>query len=303
MQAGNRRLDIQSFKRSLSVFQEGRGVITRLDLSDSISGSRIPRELLIIVSKTNITELYFSGVSWPALKEGDLPPMPSLRTLHIDRSQIASIEEGTFIGFDSLTTLSFRYPFQRCGPGISDSLFNNDRANMLTELPLNLLEPLGNLHFLDISGYKKHEMPNGQLLPLSLPRKFFLHGTKLQEVNFSYKDLNPMPRNFFLGLFKAERVHLRGCGLKFIEYLTFFPLQVRMMILSHITSRNLRRRLLPADCGWLALSFSHFSLDAASAMSAPVLLFEKRYHQDLLIEPTMRFCFVAIYYSQSSTWT
>ena len=102
----------------------------------------------------------------------------------------------------------------------------DDRANMLTEVPLNLLEPLMELHFLDLSGYKKHELATGRLLPLRVPRKFFIHGTKLREVNLSYKDLDPLPRNFFLGLFKAERVHLRGCGLKFIEYLTFFPLQV-----------------------------------------------------------------------------
>ena len=110
-QAGNHKLDLQSLKRSLAVFQENRGVINKLDLSHSISGSRIPRELLVIISKTNITELFLSGVSWTSLRAGDLPPMPNLRSLHIDRSQIASIEEGAFVGFDSLTTLSFRFEF------------------------------------------------------------------------------------------------------------------------------------------------------------------------------------------------
>ena len=97
----------------------------------------------------------------------------------------------------------------------------------MSEVPLNMLEPVPKLEFLDLSGYKKSEMPDGSLQTLRVPRKFFIHGTKLRELNLSYKDLDPLPRNFFLGLFKAEKVHLRGCGLKFIEYLTFFPLQVR----------------------------------------------------------------------------
>lgn len=108
-QAKNRRLDIQSLKKSLIVFQQTRNSLTKLDLSGSLSGSRIPRELLNIISKTNITDLYLSDVSWNHLRTGDLPPMPNLRTLHIDRSLIQSIEEETFIGFDSLKRLSFRF--------------------------------------------------------------------------------------------------------------------------------------------------------------------------------------------------
>lgn len=204
---GNDKLDVASLKRALSVFQEEKGSLEKLDVSNSITGAKIPKDLLVVISKTNISELYFNGVEWKSISSGDLPPMPKLKVLHIDRSQIETIGEDVFTGFDNLNKLSFR-------------------ANLMTEMPLNLLEPLPKLHFLDISGYKRHELPDAALQRLRIPRKFFIHGTKLREVNLSYKDLDPLPRNFFLGLFKAEKVHLRGCGLKFIEYLTFFPLQV-----------------------------------------------------------------------------
>ncbi|XP_074602735.1 uncharacterized protein LOC141856348 isoform X2 [Brevipalpus obovatus] len=249
---GNTKLSIDNLKSVLSVFymnnlkfyrQEAERItanstfllqrnnpvkigLDKLDLSYTINTPSVPKDLLTVISKTSITELYLKKVSWKYLREGDIPPMPNLRVLHIDHSQIEEIDEKAFSGLEELVKLSLR-------------------GNYIKEIPLFLLEPLRKLEYLDLSGFRAPPASEqSKLIPtsstpnpdeeeeeydadavLEIPRKAFVHGTHLKEVNLSYKNLQQLPRYLFIGLFKLEKLHLRGCNLKYIEYLTFFPLK------------------------------------------------------------------------------
>uniref|UniRef100_T1L3S4 TIR domain-containing protein n=1 Tax=Tetranychus urticae TaxID=32264 RepID=T1L3S4_TETUR len=177
--------------------------LNMLDLSNSLSTSFVPKDLLTVISKTTITELYMANVPWKVLREGDIPPMPNLKVLHIDSSQIETVDEKAFDGLEDLRKLSLR-------------------GNLIQEIPLYLLEPFRELEYLDLSGYQNEI---ARYTPLNIPRKAFVHRTHLKELNLSYKNLTQLPRYLFMGLFKMEKLHLRGCNLQSIEYLTFFPLK------------------------------------------------------------------------------
>lgn len=203
--AGNRGIDVPSLRAALSMaFQPSAGrnhtALDILDLSECFDSRTIPKDVLTMISKTRVSELLLNHLPIRKLSHGDIPPMPNLRSLHLEYSQIEYIDEDTFSGMENLKYLSLR-------------------GNYLYDLPFGLLAPITQLEYLDISGYRDNRTT------LHVPHKAFLYGTNLKEVNLSYKIMDPLPRNVFMGLFKVEKLHLRGCKFKFIEYLTFFPLK------------------------------------------------------------------------------
>lgn len=200
--SGN-KINVSSLKQSLvNAFQlnSSETVIDKLDLSSVTSAKSLPKDLLSVISKTKITELHISSQYLTRIMDGDIPPMPNLRFLHIDTTKLEYIEENAFSTLEELKKLSLK-------------------ENYLLTVPSNFLSNLPNLEHLDLSGYKNDRTK------FEIPLKTFVQGTNLREVNLSYKVLDPLPRQAFLGLFKVRRFFMRGCGLKFIEYLTFFPLK------------------------------------------------------------------------------
>lgn len=205
--SGNTKLDVSSLRQSLiNGFQLNsiHSAIDKLDISATFSTKVMPKVLLSVISKTKISELYLNHMKINQIVFGDIPPMPYLRTLHIEFSELEYIEENSFQTLEELVKLSLR-------------------GNFLRTISQNLIYNLPKLEYLDLSGYKNNRTY------LEIPHKTFI-GTNLKEVNLSYKLLDPLPRNAFLGLFKMQRFHLRGCGLKFVEYLTFFPLKSAVYI-------------------------------------------------------------------------
>ena len=200
--SGNRRLDQLNLRQSLiNGFQSNssHSLIDKLDISDIFMTRSVPKVMLTSISKTRISALYLNHMKINQIVFGDFPPMPYLKELYIEFSQLESIEENAFQTLEGLQRLSLR-------------------GNYLRIIPSNLIYNLPKLEYLDLSGYKNSKTH------LEIPHKSFV-GTSLKEVNLSYKVLDPLPRNAFLGLFKMQKFHLRGCSLKFVEYLTFFPLK------------------------------------------------------------------------------
>ena len=200
--SGNRGLDPSNLRQAFSNgFQTNlsQTVIDKLDISGIFTTRTVPKLMLSAISKTTISALYLNHMTINQIVFGDFPPMPYLKELYIEFSELEFIEENSFQTLEGLQRLSLR-------------------GNYLRIIPSNLIYNLPKLEYLDLSGYKQSKTH------LEIPHKSFV-GTSLQEVNLSYKILDPLPRNAFLGLFKMQKFHLRGCGLKFVEYLTFFPLK------------------------------------------------------------------------------
>ena len=205
--SGNRRLNPSNLRIAISNgFQSNssQSVINKLDISQIFMTRTIPKVMLSAVSKTTINTLYLNHMRVNQIVFGDFPPMPYLKELYLEFSELESIEENSFQTLEGLRRLSLK-------------------GNYLRIIPSNLIYNLPNLEYLDLSGYKNIRTH------LEIPHKSFV-GTSLKEVNLSYKLLDPLPRNAFLGLFKMQKFHLRGCGLKFVEYLTFFPLKSTIYI-------------------------------------------------------------------------
>ncbi|RWS25907.1 toll-like receptor 13 [Leptotrombidium deliense] len=181
--------------------------IDRIDLSliTSLVNSVQLKDLLVTISKTSIKYLHLSGLKWKQIAEYHIPPMPNMFELNFDNSQIESIES-TFEGFDQLKSLSLK-------------------QNYLKELSIFMLRSLSHLNYLDLSGYPKNRDDS-----FEIPEKFFIYATELLELNLNYKRLETLRRNQFLGLFKLQKLFIRGCSLELIEYLSFFPLKSIQMI-------------------------------------------------------------------------
>lgn len=204
---GNRRLDPSNLKQVfVSAFQSNssESPIEKLDISEIFVTRNVPKAMLNAISKAVVNALYLNHMSINQIFFGDFPPMPHLKQLYLEFSEIEYIEENSFQTLESLERLSLR-------------------GNYLKTIPTNLIYNLPKLEYLDLSGYPLSRTH------LEIPHKSFV-GTSLKEVNLSYKILDPLPRNAFLGLFKMQKFHLRGCGLKFVEYLTFFPLKSTVYI-------------------------------------------------------------------------
>lgn len=200
--SGNKKLNVANLKQTLiTTFQmnSSSAAIKWLDISGLLSFKSIPKDLLTVISKTKITQLYLNKIPIKEIVIGDVPPMPLLKTLYIESTQLEYIEESAMNTLEELEKLSLK-------------------GNYLTTIPPTFVSDLPKLQYLDLSGYKFNRTP------FEIPHKTFI-GTNVKEVNLSYKLLDPLPRNAFLGLFKMQRFHLRGCGLKWVEYLTFFPLK------------------------------------------------------------------------------
>lgn len=177
-----------------------------LDLSGVLTTLHVPKDLLIAISKTTIKQLYLRNVFWRELQAGDLPPMPSLHTLHLDYSFIELIDENVFNFCENLVSLSLK-------------------GNLLSTIPLNMLEPLTKLERLDLGGYKSKEPDPLFYRKFTFERKTFVYGTQLKNLNLDYKNLEILERKIFIGLFKLESLSLKHTNLKYVEYLTFFSLK------------------------------------------------------------------------------
>ncbi|XP_054166642.1 toll-like receptor 4 [Oppia nitens] len=200
--SGNRRLESSNLREALSQgFQSNtsQSMIQILDISNIFTARTLPKVMLSVISKTTIHTLYLNYLKITEIYFGDIPPMPYLKELYIQFSELEFIEENSFATLENVVKLSLR-------------------GNYLRTIANNFIYNLPKLQYLDLSGYKTDRNH------LDIPDKTFV-GTNLIEVNLSYKLLDPLPRNAFLGLFKMQKFHLRGCGLKFVEYLTFFPLK------------------------------------------------------------------------------
>ena len=199
---GNQRLDLSNLKQVfVNAFQSNSSdsFIEKLDISEVLLTRNVPKTMLNVISKTAINTLYLNNMPINQIFFGDIPPMPYIKQLYLEFSELEYIEENAFQTLENLERLSLK-------------------GNYLKTIPTNLIYNLPKLEYLDLSGYKNSRTH------LEIPHKSFV-GTSLKEVNLSYKILDPLPRNAFLGLFKMQKFHLRGCGLKFVEYLTFFPLK------------------------------------------------------------------------------
>ncbi|RWS08504.1 toll-like receptor 2, partial [Dinothrombium tinctorium] len=205
--AENVKLPLKAWKQFLSIFSISKQTksgtkptLEKLDISSAFTMSFVPKDLLSVISKTSVTHLYMKDVRWKMIKVGDIPPMPNLEALHIDASQLSSIEDGAFNGLENLRDLSLK-------------------GNYIKHLSYNLLEPLTKLNSFDVSGY------NAFAPLIEIAPKLFVYATTVKELNLSYKNITHLQRNIFIGLFRVEKLHLRGCSLQTIEYLTFFPLK------------------------------------------------------------------------------
>lgn len=181
-----------------------------LDLSDTIQSERIPRDLLATIGKSTIQYVRFGDVSWRQLRNGDIPPMPSLRTFEIRNSLLQEIEPETLSPLTNLENL-------------------NLQGNLLSTIPLNMLEPLPQLQRLDLSGYDSGAGKEPGLVPLfvrfRLQRKTFVYGTNLRSLRLDHKRMVRLQRSALIGLFKLEDLSMRYCDLRHVEYLTFFSLK------------------------------------------------------------------------------
>ena len=177
-----------------------------LDLSGVLTTLHVPKDLLIAISKTTIKQLYLRNLFWRELQAGDLPPLPNIQALHLEYSFIESIDENVFNFCENLVSLSLR-------------------GNLLSTIPLNVLEPLTKLERLDLSGYKSEEPDALFYRKFTFERKTFVFGTNLKSLILAHKNLEILERKIFIGLFKLESLSLRHANLKYVEYLTFFSLK------------------------------------------------------------------------------
>ena len=177
-----------------------------LDLSGVLTGHQIPKDLFTVISKTTIKQLYLRNLFFHHLQAGDLPPLPNLHTLHMDYSFLDTIDENVFNTCESLVSLSLK-------------------GNLLSTIPLNMLEPLTKLEKLDLSGYRSNEQDQVFYRKFTFCKKTFVYGTNLKDLNLNYKNLDLLERKIFIGLFKLENLSLRHTNLKYVEYLTFFSLK------------------------------------------------------------------------------
>lgn len=197
----NSNNNVHNLTNSLS----GNGLDT-LDLSGVLTSPQIPKDLLFVISKTTIKQLYLRNLFWKELQIGDLPSLPNLQVLHLDYSFLEQIDENVFNNCENLVSLSLR-------------------GNLLSTIPLNMLEPLAKLEKLDLSGYKSNEQDQKFYRKFTFCKKTFVYGTNLKELNLNFKNLEILERKIFIGLFKLENLELRQTNLKYVEYLVFFSLK------------------------------------------------------------------------------
>lgn len=172
-----------------------------LDLSGVLTSHQLPKDLFTVISKTTIKQLYLRNLFWNQLQTGDLPPLPNLQTLNMDFSFLETIDENVFNFCDNLVSLSLK-------------------GNLLSTIPLNILEPLTKLERLDLSGYKS---PNEQdeifYRKFTFYKKTFVFGTNLKDLNLNFKNLDLLERKIFIGLFKLENLYLKQTNLKYVSVL------------------------------------------------------------------------------------
>ena len=146
-----------------------------LDLSGVLTTLQIPKDLFTVISKTTIKQLYLKNLFWRELQ--DLPPLPNLQTLNLDYSFLETIDENVFNTCENLVSLSLK-------------------GNLLSTIPLNMLEPLTKLERLDLSGYRSKEQDAQFYRKFTFCKKTFVYGTNLKDVNLNFKNLEILERKF-----------------------------------------------------------------------------------------------------------
>ncbi|XP_074034861.1 uncharacterized protein isoform X1 [Leptinotarsa decemlineata] len=167
-----------------------------LDLPSTGLRKTLPKDVLEIIAKSNITDLNLGRNQFDFIPSGGFPWMPNLKTLDLTGIMIADIEEDAFANLPNLRTLLLG-------------------ENKLTCLPEGVVLPA--LNRLDL---QRNSRESG-LFPFDISNGVFSEMKQLRYLNLNFDAIYHLSNDSFIGLENLEMLYLKNSSVFHIRAGTF----------------------------------------------------------------------------------